>query len=118
MRWMKPNLRSSLYALLGQSAEPATESVQQRMDTIRSAMLELLGEQGRSDFPACARRVRFATDIQALWYCRSDLMGALATLHGEARAREQIEPVTELFRGVLPESLYARQHRRIDGEQP
>lgn len=114
MRWMKPNLRSSLYALLGQAAEPSTDSVQQRMDQIRSAMLELLGERGQADYPAFVRRVRFAVDIQALWYARSDLMGALATLHGEARAREQIEPVTTMFRGLLPDSLYARQHRRIN----
>ena len=88
------------------------------MDGIRSAMLDLLGERGQQDHPAFTRRVRFATDIQALWYCRSDLMGALASQHGEARAREQIEPVTELFRGLLPDSLYARQHRRIADEQP
>lgn len=114
MRWMKPNIRSSIYALLGHAAEPSTDTVQQRMDQIRQAMLELLGEQGQSDYPVFVRRVRFANDIQALWYARSDLMGALATLHGEARAREQIKPVTALFQGLLPESLQARQHRRID----
>lgn len=116
MRWMKPNLRSSIYALLGHMADPAsTETVQQRMDLIRHAMLDLLGENGQAEHPAFTRRVRFAADIHALWYARSDLMGALATLHGEARAREQLEPITELFRGLLPDSLYARHHRRIDG---
>lgn len=111
MRWMKPNLRSSIYALLGHAAEPSTSDVQQRMDQIRRAMLELLGEQGQAGYPGFVRRVRFATDIQSLWFARSDLMGALATLHGEARAREEIEPVTELFQGVLPSSLYPRQTR-------
>ncbi len=114
MRWMKPNLRSSIYALLGHPADTSTDTVQQRMEQIRHAMLGLLGESGQADHPAFTRKVRFASDIQALWYARSDLMGALATLHGEARAREQIEPITELFRGLLPDSLYARQHRRIN----
>lgn len=116
MRWLKPNLRSSIYALLGHDVEPSTDTVQQRMDQIRRAMLDLLGDRGQSDYPLFVRRVRFAADMQALWYARSDLMGALATLHGEARAREQIEPVTELFRGHLPDSLYARQRRRISDE--
>lgn len=112
MRWMKPNLRSSIHALLGHAAEPSSDNVQQRMDEIRRAMLDLLGERGPSDYPGFVRRVRFANDLQTLWYARSDLMGALAALHGEGRAREQLEPVTEMFRGLIPASLYGRPSRR------
>lgn len=111
MRWLKPNLRSSLYALLGHTAEPSPDHIHLALDRIRDAMLDLLGEHGQTAYPAFVRRVRFASDPQALWFARSDLMGALAALHGEARAREQIETVTVMFAGLLPASLEPRPPR-------
>lgn len=112
MRWMKPNLRGSIHALLGHAAEPSADGTHHRMDEIRRAMLDLLGDRGLADYPGFVRRVRFAADLQTLWYARSDLMGALATLYGEARAREQLEPITDMFRGLIPEALYGRPPRR------
>ena len=114
MLWMKPNLRNRIDALLGLKSAPSKDEVNQRMDAIRQAMLELLGDQGQADHPSLVRRVRHARDVQALWYARSDLMGALAGLSGEARARQQVDSVTELFKGVLPDSLYGRHRNRID----
>ncbi|MFD0667387.1 hypothetical protein ACT80S_06690 [Ramlibacter sp. MAHUQ-53] len=111
MRWLKPNLRSSLYALLGHGSEPSADHVHLALDRIRDAMLELLGEDGQAAYPAFVRRVRFAADPQALWFARSDLMGALAALHGEARARQQLESVTAMFTGLLPASLEPRPSR-------
>lgn len=114
MRWMKPNLRNRLDALLGVKPAPSREVVQRRMEAIREAMLDLLGEKGQSDHPTLARRVRHAVDVQALWYARSDLMGALAGLNGEVWAREQVDSVTTLFQGVLPDTLYGRHRNRVD----
>lgn len=111
MRWLKPNLRSSLYALLGQASEPSMDQAHLAMERIRTAMLELLGDQGCEAHPAFVRRVRFAADPQALWFARSDLMAVLASLHGEARAREQVEAVSGMFDGLLPASLQARPAR-------
>ena len=108
MRWLKPNLRSSIYALLGQSSASAAVNVQQRTDEIRRAMLDLLGERGDAEHPHLVRRVRFAIDLQTLWYARSELMGALAGLHGEAKARDLVAGITDMFRGLLPESLTPR----------
>ena len=116
MRWMPPTLKRRIDALLGVKAGPSKDEVRRRMDSIRQAMLGLLGERGQSDYPSLARRVNHALDVQALWYARSDLMGALASLHGEARAREQVESVNDLFHGVLPESLYGRHRNRIDSQ--
>ncbi len=111
MRWLKPNLRSSLYALLGHAAEPSEDHVHLAMERIREAMLDLLGEEGQAAYPAFVRRVRFAADPQALWFARSDLMGALAAQHGEAWARERLESVTVMFSGLLPASLQPRPTR-------
>lgn len=103
MRWFKPNLKSSLYALLGHDPAPKPECGS--IDRIRGSMLELLGEQGQSHHAKLAQRLRYAAEPQALWYARSELMAALAAIHGEARARQQVEGLTPLFGGLLPDSL-------------
>lgn len=103
MRWFKPNLKSSLYALLGHDAEPAPAN--SSVDCVRSAMLALLGEHGQSDHTKLVQRLRYAAEPQALWYARSELMAALAAIHGEAQARKQVEGLTPLFGGLLPPGL-------------
>jgi len=74
-------------------------------------MLESLGDSGRSAFPAIERRVRFASDVQGLWYLRGEMMEALSSLQGEYMARRKIDEVSTLFRGVLPSSMSSRQSR-------
>lgn len=109
MRWLKPNLRSSIYSLLGGSPSVMSEStLEDRMEEIRTTMLEYLGEFGSRNFPQINRRVRYAGDIQALWYLRGDLMAALAAMHGEAEARERISRLTRMFHGLLPSSMGSR----------
>ncbi len=103
MRWFKPNLKSSLYALLGHDAAPEPE--RGSVDRIRGCMIELLGEYGQTHHAKLVQRLRYACEPQALWYARSELMAALAAVHGEARARKQVEGLTPLFGGLLPDSL-------------
>lgn len=108
MRWLKPNLRSSIYALLGHTA-PVTESrLEDAVEDLREAMLDLLGPTGPKQFPVLVRRIRYAIDIQALWYLRGELMGALASMHGERAAREQVAQITALFKGLLPGAMHSR----------
>jgi hypothetical protein len=109
MRWTKPNLRGSLYSLLGASAPVSESAMVIRLEHIRQAMLDTLGDS--IEDARCAitvRRIRFASDTVALWYLRGDLMAALARLHGEAQARDSIVGVTALFNGLLPGSMTAR----------
>lgn len=106
MSWIKPSLRNSLYGLLGHP-QVSESLLDNRMEDIRELMLELLGERARHH-PQVTRRIRYATDIQALWYLRGDLMAVLAGTHGEAAARHQVRDVTDMFRGVLPGSLTSR----------
>jgi hypothetical protein len=77
------------------------------MEEIREAMLGLLAESAPK-FPHITRRIRYANDIQALWYLRGDLMGALATLYGESQARSRMSSVTHMFDGLLPGSMNSR----------
>lgn len=89
-------------------SEPATATTNDRMESIRQLMLIALGEYGEKKFPAVARRVRFAPDIQGLWYARSDVMAILANTYGETVAREKISDISGKFKGLLPKSLTNR----------
>jgi hypothetical protein len=108
MRWLKPNLRSSIYGLLGNPVAPSESILESGTEDIRESMLVVLGEAGPKHFPQVTRRIRYANDIQALWYLRGDLMAALAAMHGEVAAREKIASITAQFQGLLPSSLNSR----------
>ena len=99
-----PQLRTSCMALLGR-VEPSTDALNTRTEAIRELMLHALGEYGEKKFPAIARRVRYAPDVQGLWYARSDVMAILANTYGETVAREKIAHISQRFNGLLPKSL-------------
>ena len=99
-----PYLRSSLMALLGRN-EPTPQALKARTEVIRELMLHELGDYGEKKFPAVARRVRYAPDVQGLWYARSDVMAILANTYGETVAREKIANISGRFNGLLPKSL-------------
>ena len=110
MRWFKPNLRSSLHAIFSSSLpeEQATARELADIEDIRDLMLvQLDGSEGPAA-QTVTRRIRYAADVQALWFLRGDLMGVLASRHGEAAAREKIDEVSELFEDLLPEGLRSR----------
>lgn len=101
---------TSLMSLLGDAAPELTAKA--RIESIRQAMLDAL-----ADIPPHPRlakvhsRVRFAPDIQALWYLRGDLMTLLAEAHGEAHATKSLALITMQFRGLLPAAQQSRPHR-------
>lgn len=108
MRWLKPGLRNSIYGLLGNPMPPTDSIMESSTEEIREAMLGVLGPSGQTSFPNVARRLRYANDIQALWYLRGDLMAALAALYSESIAREKIAGITDQFQGLLPGGLHSR----------
>lgn len=108
MRWFKPNLRSSLFALLAGATPPDEQAHCARVPRIRQSMLDCLGESGAIRFPMLIRKINCMDDPLALWYARSDLMGALCVLHGEAVARAHMTHLTHLFEGLVPRSMTAR----------
>jgi hypothetical protein len=99
-------------ALLGR-AENTPEALAERLENIRKLMLQELGEYGEKKFPAVARRVRYAPDVQGLWYARSDVMAILANTHGETVAREKIARISSRFNGLLPKSLTSKTGFRL-----
>ena len=108
MRFFKGTLRNSIYGLLGNPVTPSDSMLETGTEDIREALLGLMAEAGTQQFANVTRRVRYANDVQALWYLRGDLMAALATTLGEAGAREQVQRITQMFQGMLPGSLTSR----------
>ena len=108
MRWFKPNLRSSLQGLLGNPTAPSDSLLDRATDGIRDAMLDFTDECDVALFADVVRRIRYAEDLQALWYLRGDLMTALAETWGETVAREKIASITDQFQGLLPGGLSSR----------
>lgn len=108
MAWFKGTLRNSIYGLLGNPVTPSDSVLESGTEDIREAMLALMGEAGAREFANVTRRVRYANDIQGLWYLRGDVLAALAATQGEAAARQKIQKITRMFEGLLPGSLSSR----------
>ena len=108
MSWIKPGLKNSIYGLLGNPVAASESVLESSTEDIRESMLAALGDQGPKDFPQVIRRIRYASDVQALWYLRGDLMAALASMHGEMAARKKVASLSALFEGLLPRGLNTR----------
>jgi hypothetical protein len=108
MRWTPANLLGNVNHFLGGSSREEGASITERTEEIRLAMLACLGDSGCVAFPMTERKVRFAKDVQDLWYLRADVMAALSAMQGERVARQKVEGFSPKFRGLLPRSLSTR----------
>ncbi|MBO9514306.1 MAG: hypothetical protein J7549_09330 [Variovorax sp.] len=88
-------------------------SAERKMGQIRTAMLSLLQVHGGHSVQRVAQRVRFAGDLEALWYLRQDVLTALSAVDGEVAARRQMRQINRLFKGGLPNTMGPRTHHRI-----
>lgn len=110
MRWFKTkDLRSSIYAMFSVStaATPPAEDPA-TMDQIREAMLAMAALDAGERGAGVSRRIRYATDLQALWFMRGELMQLLARDHGEVAAREKVDELSAMFIHLLPSGLRSR----------
>ena len=106
MRWNKPNLRNNLQVLLGRDKPSSTAWVRdQGLEEVRRAMLHSLMGLTGCEVARMNMRLRYAGDIEALWYLRSDLLDTLTQLRGETSAQTVLDRITPMFQGQLPLSL-------------
>lgn len=78
-----------------------------RTENIRAAMLQALSETGVNPHMGSSKTwadVVHASDIQTLWYLRSDVLRLLSDFHGEQAARHALNAITEMFRGIVPKN--------------
>ncbi|MET3377914.1 MULTISPECIES: hypothetical protein [Variovorax] len=94
----------------GFGSRQATES---QLGRIRMAMLSVLQGHGGHSVQRVSQRVRFAADVEALWYLRQDVMMALSAIDGETAARRQMKTINSMFKGGLPGSMGPRAHQRF-----
>jgi hypothetical protein len=83
----------------------APGSLREKTDSIRAALIEPLRGVSTTDARILIQRIEYAGDAQQLWYLRTEAMGVLASLRGEAHARETLTRISELFQDVLPDGL-------------
>lgn len=102
MRWIKPNLRHSISALLGHEVRKHSP---ESLEPVRQAMLDALGEDGAQINPKLKHRLMYLHDANALWYARADMMATISRLHGEAKAAEAVRKMSPLFHGLIPKSM-------------
>lgn len=96
--------------LLGESAPDV--SVKSRIVDIRQAMLDDLADVDAShQLTKVGARIRYAPDIQSLWYLRSDVMLLLAKRVGETAAAQRVAATTAMFSGLLPSGQQSRPTR-------
>jgi hypothetical protein len=107
MNWIK-SASSSFWGVVGMAPAPSEALLEERTEEIRLAMLSTLGENGAQTYPALRRRLMFAADLEALWYLRSEWMGALSTLHGERVAAAHLRSINIQFQGLLNKGMNSR----------
>jgi hypothetical protein len=111
MRWFNTkDLRNSIYAMFSVS----TASSRPRPDdgncleNIREMMLLMAESEDSERAAALVRRIRYAMDLQALWFMRGELMGLLARSRGEVAARHHVDELSAHFEDLLPTGLRSR----------
>ncbi|MEO7241302.1 MAG: hypothetical protein ABIW85_00200 [Variovorax sp.] len=76
-------------------------------------MLDVLHPQGGVSVARLIHKIRFADDLEALWYLRQDLVLALTERDGDEKARQKMTKINRLFKGGLPASMVPRAHQRM-----
>ena len=102
---------SSLLRLLSFPVFSFRRSTDRQMVQIRTSMLSLLDARPGNNVRRVVQRVRFADDLEALWYLRQDVLTTLAEIDGEPSARRQMRRINSLFKGGLPQTMGPRVHR-------
>ena len=111
MRWFSTKeLRSTIYAIFSVStaAPSAPPDGSSALENIRQAMLALTALDPGDRGVFLARRIRYAGDLQSLWFMRGELMALLARTHGEAAALQKVDGLSSMFGDLLPRGLRSR----------
>jgi hypothetical protein len=92
-------IKNSFWGFITRSPEAGTLQVER----IRITMLDALDTHCADAHAHMAvdQSIRFATDIEALWYLRPDLLRAIASCRDQHTATIAVRDVTMMFKGHL-----------------
>lgn len=77
-------------------------------EQFRARMLELTKSVEGDVAARIARRIRHASELQSLWFMRSEVMAVLSPVYGEAEAMHKLEVISATVREALPSGLRSR----------
>ena len=106
------SLLQSLASRLHRLRVSLTHPEAARLEKIRVEMQQALAACGEADHPKLADRIRFATDLESLWYLRTELLAVVTECMGADSAGRSLASITSQFIGVLPIATTTRTHRR------
>ncbi len=112
-RWKISKFATSFMGL--RSDISSDDKLESRIEEVRSAMLDALFDALESDAQRSLLliKLRGATEIQTLWYLRSDLVATISEYIGESEAMARVGILTDLFRGMVPaQQLLSARRRR------
>jgi hypothetical protein len=90
--------KSSFWGFLS----PSSNANAKQLERIRIEMLNALAAYCEDDhFLALEGALRFACDLETLWYLRPDLLQAIASSRNQSAANLIIRDITMLFKGHL-----------------
>jgi hypothetical protein len=112
MSWKTSRISTSLLGMLWDPSRGAES--QNQVEHIREEMLDCMDAflSDKAVRPAVWSKVQYASDIQSLWFLRSDVMHLLSDYCGETMAAIKVEALTALFRGLIPKAQFASAKRR------
>lgn len=108
MSWIPSALVTGLQSLFPGLDKTNSSRAEAALEDIREAMLDGLGVSSAVAASKLELRVTYAEDLQDLWYLRGDIMAAIAAVDGEALAREKLNQISAMFKGLLPRALTSR----------
>lgn len=105
---------ASSFAELWTGQGPQKSAQKDRQEAIRTAMLAALADLDSAQPHAFSRTlvtITQAADAHSLWDARGDLLRLIAERHGELAARQTLNVITEMFRGLVPHNLLPNRRR-------
>jgi hypothetical protein len=77
---------------------------------VRYRIIETLEHEGLPYDDKLMRKVFTISDIEGLWFLRTDIMHDLSLRFGEQEAQTIMGDITPLFVGLVPESMFRPDH--------
>lgn len=114
-RWKNSKIAVHLMSLWSEAANERV--LDSRMEAVRGAMLNELFDalDTRAQRTILFVKLKGACEIQTLWFLRSDLMLVLSEALGESEAKQRLDALTRLFKGMIPKPQIQSALRRRAG---
>lgn len=100
MSWIPSTLVTGLQNLFTGFDNAQVARAETALEDIREAMLNGLGVSSEVTASKLELRITYAADLQDLWYLRGDMMAAIAGVDGEALARQKVDQISDMFKGL------------------